>query len=256
MRFGGMSKLEFLTRYSPRKLSRLPETEKRSDADWDRWQEHQCRQQIPRIRRVTDMYIVRSSESWLENRSGGLCQNLRDVQRLHQGRGGKKHRNVESEMHYRGFGHWKWKDPVQWIDFSSENRCSQRERGKFSRLYRIFRSLIVSFQDIVLDKLQGDLMHCKTFEGSISLNSCYVDKSHFVTETGNLNLKNLHKKSEIYVLKEGNIDICEYFSVKIEKKNRYRSPYSWNSRKHILEIQRRRSESSVLWNRWWQHNHG
>lgn len=73
-----------------------------------------------------------------------------------------------------------------------------------------FQESCVSFQDIVLDKLQGDLMHCKTFEGNISLNSCYVDKSHFVTETGNLNLKNLHKKSEIYVLNEGNIDICEY----------------------------------------------
>lgn len=68
---------------------------------------------------------------------------------------------------------------------------------------------MIPFQDIVLDKLQGDLMHCKTFEGNISLNSCYVEQANFVTETGNLNLKNLHKKSEIYVLKEGNIDICE-----------------------------------------------
>lgn len=71
-----------------------------------------------------------------------------------------------------------------------------------------------------MDKLQGDLMYCKTFQGNISLNSCYVESSHFVTETGSLNLKNLHKKSEVYVLKEGNVEICELFCGFLEKSER------------------------------------
>ncbi|XP_055387516.1 protein FAM185A [Condylostylus longicornis] len=61
--------------------------------------------------------------------------------------------------------------------------------------------------NIFLDKLQGDLLYCKAFNGNIEVNSSYVEKSNFSCEKGNLFLKNIHKTSEIFVLNYGNIEM-------------------------------------------------
>lgn len=92
------------------------------------------------------------------------------------------------------------------------NKIGVNTTGTGVRMYILvceFENNFLLSQNIILDKLQGDIFHCKTENGNISTNSCYVDSSNFATETGTLNLKNVHKKSEVYVLKEGDINMSE-----------------------------------------------
>ncbi|XP_065367599.1 uncharacterized protein LOC135960283 [Calliphora vicina] len=59
--------------------------------------------------------------------------------------------------------------------------------------------------NIILDKLQGDRITCKTNQGNISTNCSYVESSKFETDTGCLDLKNVHKKSAVFVHKKGDL---------------------------------------------------
>ncbi|XP_061394197.1 protein FAM185A [Musca vetustissima] len=59
---------------------------------------------------------------------------------------------------------------------------------------------------IILDKLQGDEILCKTDNGNITTNCCYVESSVFETNAGDLDLKNIHKTSQVNVQQaEGNL---------------------------------------------------
>ncbi|KAI8128745.1 hypothetical protein FF38_09972 [Lucilia cuprina] len=59
--------------------------------------------------------------------------------------------------------------------------------------------------NIILDKLQGDNITCKTCRGNITTNCSYVESSKFETDTGCLDLKNVHKKSAVYLHQKGDL---------------------------------------------------
>lgn len=63
------------------------------------------------------------------------------------------------------------------------------------------------FKSIVLDKLQGDSITCKTTEGNITTNCSYVELSKFETNTGALDLKNVHKKTSVHVHEKGKLNM-------------------------------------------------
>uniref|UniRef100_A0A1I8Q8P5 Adhesin domain-containing protein n=1 Tax=Stomoxys calcitrans TaxID=35570 RepID=A0A1I8Q8P5_STOCA len=58
---------------------------------------------------------------------------------------------------------------------------------------------------IILDKLQGDEILCKTDSGNISTSCCYVESSTFETNNGLLDLKNIHKTTNVLVHRDGNL---------------------------------------------------
>ncbi|KAM7341901.1 protein FAM185A [Cochliomyia hominivorax] len=59
--------------------------------------------------------------------------------------------------------------------------------------------------NIILDKLQGDAITCKTNNGNITTNCSYVESSKFETNAGCLDLKNVHKKSVVLVNQKGDL---------------------------------------------------
>lgn len=73
------------------------------------------------------------------------------------------------------------------------------------QLNRNISFFLIFQQSIHLDKLQGNYLECKTIDGGINTNSCYVDHSKFITKNGNLILKNVHKNSEIFLEQGGSI---------------------------------------------------
>lgn len=62
-----------------------------------------------------------------------------------------------------------------------------------------------------MDKLQGDVITCKTKQGNISTNCSYVESSTFETDSGFLDLKNVHKKTKICVHQKGDLKMSKIF---------------------------------------------